>query len=566
MKSLSAGKGKSMIWRICAAGLLMLLLGGMIFPAASLGSEHGTRDPAVSDKGIEALIMLLKQKGIISEDEARTFLERLYESAAGLPQQTEDQTGKTEQASEALEQQVEENRKSMEENVDDLMQRDRLAERRIDQLEKKVLEEVAGKQYKASWAERVELGGDLRLRYQNEMKDETNDDRLGSEGIEPTNIDRQRWRYRARLGLKAKLIDPRETNVGKAEVGFRLATGNANDPVSTNQTLGDHFNKDDIFFDRAYLKWSWTPTEQIWGDKLPQVLLIGGRMANPFFSTDLVWDSDVNFEGATLKLVSDTFEGNSWRTFFTAGAYPLDEYEFREDSKWLFGSQVGLEHKPFWGLNYKLAVAYYDFNGVKGDPITALPETGDIDFDWGQPSAVQGGNTLVNLNRVNIAPLTDPIYGLAADFRELNVTAMVDIDRFFPIHVILWADYVKNIGSDKDEIRKIYSASEVPDYELDQTEGYQVGLTLGYPKVREAGQWSIAFSYKHLEANAVLDAFTDSDFNTGGTDAEGFGLKVEIGLYKNIWLATRYLSTNEIIEERGQFAVDTLQMDINAEF
>jgi hypothetical protein len=541
--------------------MLVCFLTGLIGIGNGVCEEPpAAMQPATSPEGLEALIRLLKYKGVISLDEARTLLQRLSEDA---PYET---TLKNEDEGSELEKSVEEIQDQLNQHVDQLLQRDRLTERRVDELESKVLDDIAAKQHKTAWAEKIKLSGDLRLRYQQDFKNKENEDRLGGSGVEPTNIDRQRWRYRARLGVKADLIDPRKVNVGKVQAGLRLSSGNQADPVSTNVTIGDYFNKDNVFFDRAYLKWKWKPLEQIWGGKLPQFEMTAGRMANPFFSTDLVWDSDVNFEGVTMKLTSDIVQGNSWRTFITAGAYPLDEYEFREDGKWLYGFQLGFEHKPFWGLNYKLAAGFYDFQNIKGEPITSIPVSGDLDYDWGEPYCSQGGNTLVDLNRVHSASFDDDIVGLASDYQELNVTAMIDLDRFYPVHVILLADYVINLGYDKDEIRNLYTESEVPDYQLDKTVGYQYGVILGHPKIRSAGEWSASFMYKYLEADAVLDAFTDSDFNMGGTDAEGYIVKLQVGLYKNVWFSMRYLSTNEIIEEYGQFAVDTLQVDINAEF
>jgi len=89
---------------------------------------------------------------------------------------------------------------------------------------------------------------------------------------------------------------------------------------------------------------------------------------------------------------------------------------------------------------------------------------------------------------------------------------------------------------------------------------------VGYLKTLALGDWNLALSYRRLEADAVMDAFTDSDFHTGGTDCEGWILSGQLGLYKNLWLKARWLSANEIIEENGQLAIDTLQVDLNVAF
>ena len=42
--------------------------------------------------------------------------------------------------------------------------------------------------------------------------------------------------------------------------------------------------------------------------------------------------------------------------------------------------------------------------------------------------------------------------------------------------------------------------------------------------------------YRYLERDAVLDAFTDSDFHLGGTDAKGYQLGFDLGLSRGAWL------------------------------
>jgi hypothetical protein len=311
--------------------------------------------------------------------------------------------------------------------------------------------------------------------------------------------------------------------------------------------------------------------EQIWGGIIPSLTLTGGRMANPFFSTDLVWDDDLNFEGAAIKLVSDTFTGNSWRVFLTAGAFPIEEIELEDKDKWLYGAQLGFEHRPFWGLKYKIAAAYYDFEKMRGEPFVNA-ETSNPGVDWSVPKSRQKGNSVFVLHPLPPIDPDQPIkYALASNFMEVNYTAMIDIDRFFPLHVIIWGDYVINTGYDNAkhlELRQIAEPTLTSVEE--QNEGYQLGIKVGYPKARDFGEWNVFFTSKRVEADAVLDAFTDSDFHGGGTDAKGYTVGFEMGLYKNVWLKTRYISTDEIYDkpspEYTRLAIDTLQIDINAEF
>jgi len=67
-----------------------------------------------------------------------------------------------------------------------------------------------------------------------------------------------------------------------------------------------------------------------------------------------------------------------------------------------------------------------------------------------------------------------------------------------------------------------------------------------------------------LEADAVIDAFTDSDFHLGGTNAEGWILRSQIGIGKNTWFSWSWLTSDELIGL--DYAVDVLQIDLNASF
>ncbi len=62
----------------------------------------------------------------------------------------------------------------------------------------------------------------------------------------------------------------------------------------------------------------------------------------------------------------------------------------------------------------------------------------------------------------------------------------------------------------------------------------------------------------------MLDAFTDSDFHLGGTNAKGFMIGGQYAIYKNTWLAARWMSADEITGL--PLAIDVFQLDLNAKF
>ncbi|MEA2084744.1 MAG: putative porin [Thermodesulfobacteriota bacterium] len=408
----------------------------------------------------------------------------------------------------------------------------------------------------SSWKHRIRWGGDIRLRYQGDRFDELNAilrDPDDTSKIMNTTEDRDRGRIRVRLAVKAKINE-------NVEAGVKIATGNERDPVSSNDTFGDYQNSDDVVLLQAYLKWN---KEMDFWDRYLDVALWGGRIPNPWFSSSLVWDVDLNFEGAALQInpkFNDNLSG-----FMTIGAFPLQEVELSQNDKWLYGGQLGVNMTTGKNVNAQFGVAYYDYENTVGkvNPLASSPVN-----DWTAPLYQQKGNTLMDinpaLNTINNLFIPGNITtALASEFTELNITSKLDLAFFDPVHVIFLADYVRNLAFDRKEVmlRAGLTESELPE---DLDEGYQFGCTVGHPKVRSSGAWKVFFTYKYLEADAVLDAFTDSDFHLGGTNAKGWIMGADYGLADNFWLTAKWLSSDEI--DGPQIAIDTLMLDLNAEF
>jgi hypothetical protein len=462
-------------------------------------------------EGIEALIDLLRQKGIIDDQEARDLIDRSKQGARIEQEQAEK--SKTELKEEVRN-----------EVVEDLKEDVALQTRQ--ELEEAVPE----------WTRRIVWGGDMRLRYEGDFFGCDNAvllDPANPTEILNTQTGRNRFRYRARFGLKADVNE-------QVLLGLRLATGNIDDPVSTNQTLGDFLQNDNIAMELAYLRWK----------PLSEVIAWGGRFPNPWFHTNLLWDPDLNFEGAALQLNVPLVD--RLRGFLTGGALPLQEVEFSKKDKWLFAGQGGMEWTPVRGLSARFGAAYYDFTnsvGIVNDP----QQPGEA--DWTAPGYQQKGNTLMDID-----PSSAIKTAYASDFNELDFLLQVDLSVFEPVHIVFEGDYVKNLGFDQQEVEERTGILGV----AEGTDGFQIGLSVGHPKVRMLGTWRGFFYYRYLEADAVMDAFTESDFHLGGTNAKGWILGGEFGLMKNLWLSSRWLTSNEICGP--PLAIDVFQFDLRAEF
>ncbi|MEQ6341176.1 MAG: putative porin [Gammaproteobacteria bacterium] len=397
------------------------------------------------------------------------------------------------------------------------------------------------------WAQKIKWEGDLRLRSQGDMFQSDNAtffyknyleiNRVGGDANTNnpylnTTEDRQRFRLRARLSMLAEVTQG-------VTAAFRLATGSANDPVSTNQTLGNMGNRFNFMLDQAYVKlepYQW-------------LTVAGGKIPNPWFGTDLVWDEDLNFDGAAVQFKPRI--GNELVWFSTLGAFPLQEIELSKKDKWLYGAQTGVD----WNRSQfraRFGVAYYDYQNITGQ-INTAPGSHLLDFT--APQFVQKGNTMFDISQTQ----NQNLYALASEYKELNITANLDIYTFSPVHVTLTGDYVKNVGFKKEDIVR-RTGRDVGQ----QNQAYMGRVAVGMPRIKHRHDWQVFGGYKHLESDAVLDAFTDSDFHLGGTNAKGWIAGGSYGVATDTWLTLRWLSADQIVGP--PLAIDVMQLDLNVRF
>ncbi len=429
-----------------------------------------------------------------------------------------------------------------------------------------------------AWVSSVKLYGDVRVRHQLDHYGSQNPETLsvdnlyldilkinqaggisgaGTDAFLNTSLNTHRWRERVRLGLSAKIAD-------RWTFDTRIATGNQADPVSTNQTLGNTGRRFSIQLDRASLQFD-QPAEI----GPPWLTLAFGRMANPFYSTDLLWDEDLHFDGAAAtyryRLSEGGLEdfGDHQRTLSaTVGLFPLQQLEFASADKWLAGGQLAAIWEFQNQTKIQLGTAYYDYIHTIGKR-NAL---GSNLTDSTQPGFLQKGNLLYNIaNDPNLdGGQNDQIFALASDYRLLNLTGSIDVAYLAPYHVILSADIVKNFGFDTKEITARTGGVTYLYPIKERTLGWQIELMTGWPQIAKWGDWQIGGGYRYLQRDAVFDAFTDSDFHGGGTDAKGYRLNAKYGLARNVWLRANWLSATEI--DGPPLAIDVFQVDLNARF
>ena len=330
------------------------------------------------------------------------------------------------------------------------------------------------------------------------------------EMIDEENKDnRNRNRIRARIGIKGKVTDD-------VEVGMRLATSEevsttgdhtGGDPVSTNQTLDDAFSKKSIWLDLAYFKWS---------PKDSGLNVIGGKMENPFYrvgGNQLIWDSDLTPEGIAIQYTRPLGENDE--LFANAGGFWVNEVKDGADTG-LWGMQGGLKHTFADKSTLIGGASYYSYGNINGSG--PLIGTG-----------FQGNS--------NASSLYTNDYDVAEVFGEYGF-------KIGQTPAAAFASYVSNTSASTS-----------------QDTGWLVGGKLG--KCKDKGSWEFSYDYRNLEADAVLGAFSDSDFVGGGTNGKGHRFGYTYQLAKNLQGALTYFLNDKSNDNHGY---NRLQADLVFKF
>lgn len=378
-----------------------------------------------------------------------------------------------------------------------------------------------------------------------------------------TQQHQDRTRVRARMGFNYEVADG-------VDAGMSITTGSTTGPTSTNQTMATgasqspgFFNKYGAVIDKAFIKY----------EPFKGTSLSGGRIRNPFIATDLVWADDLSFEGFALAWKAPS--GTLLDSFATAGWFPL---AFTAPGQSRHRDLLALQTGFNWQLGVKenrlkVAAALYAYSGIEGVKETTTDKSLVPDYvlrsEYGAGFR-QRGNTLFRIN-TNSFYDSATNWGLASGFRELDLTASLDVAQFDPLHVIVSGDIVRNLAFDRGAMQRrtgmnIQDGSAI---------GYMAKVQIGAPVVKVAGDWNVSLAYRRLGSDAVLDAFTNSDFGLGGTNNKGFTLGANLGLARNTWLGARWMSSEALDSlvpvvrsnsSKTKFSIDTFQFDLNTRF
>jgi hypothetical protein len=386
------------------------------------------------------------------------------------------------------------------------------------------------------WLSRFSFSGDLRVRGEGFYQ-----------GEGPAANARSRMRYRLRFGAQMKISD-------ELLAGVRLASGDSNDPVSTNETLTNLFTRKPVSIDHAYIML--TPKETIGlGDfAWNPITLYAGKFTNTFFKpravmvSELIFDDDLSPEG--LAETFTLYEGSEGllRRFQLNAAQWVVRENSRSGDAWMMGGQAVVALQPLASTRLTLAVGDYFFS--KTDAIaqaragnSALKITNSVILKDG--TVVKGGRSLT--------PGTGDkdFRRFLGGFNIVNASMQLDFNTGYAQWPFsLMADFAHNTDAKNGRDIAIWA-------------GASLGAT------RNPGDWAFSLAWARTETDSVLSTFSYSDFGRdGGTNNQGPFVRVDYMLFPRLTISAKNHFVSFIDRPKGQSnaTLNRFQLDAQVTF
>jgi len=360
----------------------------------------------------------------------------------------------------------------------------------------------------------MQVFGDVRLRYEYRGADNV-------PGASERTFYRERFRYALRLGIRGDLQD-------QFNYGIRLETStNPRSPwdtFGTDGTAGSATPSDKsssgIYVGQLFIGWhpeTWVETTF-------------GRMPMPLYTTPMVWDADINPEGAFEKFKLSTGEVD-WFADFGQFDYqdPSSSSDFPSTDIFVLAWQAGGTVKFANQTSFKMAPVLYNYTGQGYNNGLNEPFVGQ--GKNGVNVGVPGGSNVAGYNQQGINNLL--VLEVPAEFDfPISNTPLGNLQGR------LFGDFAYNLDGDS-RARAAYDANPAafpgvhgPVYGQDLS--YQVGIGFGsagpvygptqglvYGSTSKKNTWETRFYWQSVEQYAQDVNLLDSDFFEGRGNLQG---------------------------------------------
>lgn len=359
----------------------------------------------------------------------------------------------------------------------------------------------------------LSIYGDVRLRYQYDNVDpqaliwNKDDGRWDNPGH---GNQRGRWRFRLRLSADFKLKD-------NWFGGVQLQTSQASD--ASNQTFDGGFRNYEIYISRAFFGWN----------AADWLTVIAGKQANPFYTSDLLWDADMNPSGLveafkihklftcgeeqTIKIGPDGKATVSckplecpWTLTLIAGQFIFDdnlEYNpagYNTDA-YLFEQQLLFTYQFPCDVKFSIAPAYLRYNSAQVNFVYNQQGFAQVINDTGGDGLPLGWGETRDLSIIQLpGDVTFKICGVKT---KLFWDSTYNTDGARRVNDI----YVYPIRDDDDEI---VCFSRVRHHAGKDDFAWLAGLQLG--ENARKGDFSLLVNYRQVGLAAIDPNLNDSDW------------------------------------------------------
>ena len=386
------------------------------------------------------------------------------------------------------------------------------------------------------------------------------------------SLDRARARVRVRFNALANLGS-------QFRAGITLASGDINDPTTTNQTLAGFYSRKAVALDQAFIEF--TP------DQFKNLTVVGGKFRYPWFNTELTWDKDLNPEGAAETLGFKINTPVLKRIAFVGFQLPFAEVAGTASTNKRITQQItyGGQFQTLWQLGPRVSLSaytgYYNFRGTDSIALALAkassknpqtPLTGLLPLGTG--NTVQ--DSIYTTTATTIITVDGTAYPtgvssvsnaqFASKFGLFDSIAKIDIntghDRF-PVTFI--GDFVQNTEACGNLPNVVAAPANTATTTYKQTlnspcnshyrRGYWAEGQVG--RLQKKGDFQFGYARIYIEREAVLGNFNYSDIRQGTnvtqhrfTSFYQFDPRVQLGFTA---LVGRPLGTTEPWLTRLQF-------------
>lgn len=359
----------------------------------------------------------------------------------------------------------------------------------------------AGKLKIADAIDNISLYGDIRVRAEK---------RDGSDmAATVLNETRDRMRYKITLGAKTEAGD------FYSDLALAMGSGGRSDNATFGSGANGSDNKEILYVKRAMVGWKVTD----W------MTVEGGRMANPLYTTSMVWDGDLSFEGLNeqfkykmgdvdlfANLVQSQYQGD--HKVFSGATGSTSTFD-----NFILAFQGGAKAKFTDSLDGKAAFTYYKYTNARNDLFSPSVGTSASTTGVGTAGSITGTNNL----------------------SIIEIPAEINFKGSDTMKYSLFEDFAVNTDSSKRQETAVAQTAALAGLSNDDT-AWMVGAGVKYQagKKAAAGDMSAKVWYQDVGVYSLDPNTVDSDFMDSRLNMKGVVFKGEYLLRDNVFVNFAY--------------------------